>query len=124
MKPADRSRFHRPDRRSRAHPGYVAFLVHRISGLLLALFLPMHFWLLSRSLNGSAELDAALHWVDRPLFKLAEWGLVVLLAAHLAGGMRVMMIELLPWRDWQKTLIAFAAAITLIIGAAMALNMV
>ena len=113
----------KPDSRSRAHPAYWAFIVHRLSGLALALFLPLHFWLLSRALTGAAELEGALRWVDRPAFKLAEWGLVVLLAAHLAGGVRVMMIELLPWRDWQKTLIAAAAAVTIIAGAAMALNM-
>ena len=114
----------RPDSRARTHPGYWAFVVHRVSGLLLALFLPLHFWLLSRALTGAADLDAALRWVDRPAFKIAEWGLVVLLAAHLAGGVRVMMIELLPWRDWQKTLITLAAGITIVAGVAMALNMV
>ena len=36
--------------------------------------------------------------------KLAEMGLVLLLAAHLAGGLRVLALEFLPWRDWQKTL--------------------
>lgn len=114
----------RPDSRSRAHPAYWAFVVHRVSGLALALFLPLHFWLLSRALGGGAELDAALRWVDRPAFKLAEWGLVVLLAAHLAGGVRVLMLELLPWRSWQKTLLAIALGGTIVAGAAMALNMV
>ena len=30
-------------RASRAHPGFVAALVHRLSGLALAVFLPLHF---------------------------------------------------------------------------------
>ena len=114
----------RPDLRARSHPAYAAFIVHRVSGLLLALFLPAHFWLLSSALTGAAALDAALHWVDRPAFKLAEWGLVVLLAAHLAGGIRLLMIELLPWRDWQKSLLAAAAGVTILVGALLALNMV
>ena len=45
--------------RSRAHPGYWGFIVHRVSGLLLALFLPLHFWLLSQALHGPAALDGA-----------------------------------------------------------------
>ena len=32
---------------SRDHPAYWAFAVHRLSGLLLALFLPAHFYVLS-----------------------------------------------------------------------------
>ena len=35
-----------PRWRNRDHPSYWAFLVHRVSGLALALFLPLHFWAL------------------------------------------------------------------------------
>ena len=42
--------------------------------------------------------------------KLAEVGLVLLLALHLIGGIRVLVIENLPWREGQKR-IASAAAI-------------
>ena len=112
------------DARARSHPAYMAFVVHRVSGLLLALFLPLHFWLLSRALTGSAELESALRFVDRAGFKVAEWGLVVLLAAHLAGGVRVLMLEFLPWREWQKTLIAAGILVTMVVGVAMALNLV
>lgn len=114
----------KPDRRSRAHPAYWAFIVHRVSGLLLVLFLPLHFWLLAQALYGAAALDDILHWVDRPAFKVAEWGLVVLLAAHLSGGLRVLALEFLPWRNWQKALLAVAAGCTIVAGAAFALNLV
>ena len=53
--------------------------------------------------------------------KAAEWGLVVLLAAHLGGGLRVLALEFLPWRDWQKSLAAGAAALTVGYGLALAL---
>ena len=76
----------RNDRRARNHASYWAFVVHRISGVLLALFLPLHFWALGQSLAGAAALDEFLRWADQPLFKFAEWGLVVLLSAHLTGG--------------------------------------
>jgi fumarate reductase subunit D len=98
-------------------------MVHRVSGLLLALFLPLHFWLLSQSLAGAPALEGALRWVDRPAFKFAEWGLVVLLAAHLTGGLRVLVLEFLPWRAWQKMLLAVAAGCTIVAGAAFALNL-
>lgn len=113
----------KPDARARSHPAYWAFVVHRVSGIALALFLPLHFWLLSRSLAGADALESALRWVDRPGFKLAEWGLVVLLATHLAGGVRVLMLELLPWRAWQKSLIGVGILVTIIAGLAMAMNL-
>jgi fumarate reductase subunit D len=95
---------------------YVA-LAHRISGIALAAFLPVHFWALGKGL----ELDAFLRWTEQPLVKAAEWGLVVLLAVHLGAGLRVLAIELLDWHAWQKSLAALAAVLTLAAGLAFAL---
>jgi fumarate reductase subunit D len=92
-------------------------LAHRWSGLALAIFLPVHFWVLSRGL----ELDAFLAWTEQPAVKAAEWGLVTLLALHLAGGLRVLALEFLPWRGWAKGLAALAGAIAFAVGMAFAL---
>ncbi len=96
-------------------------LVHRLSGIALALFLPLHFWALGQALQGEARLESFLRWTDQPLVKASEWAIVLLLAAHLTGGMRILMIEFLPWRDWQKTLAAAVAAAALAIGLLFAL---
>ena len=92
-------------------------LIHRLSGLALALFLPVHFWALGKGL----AMDAFLRWTEQPLVKFAEWGLVVLLAAHFGGGLRVLAIEFLDWHEWQKSLAAVAAAIIFAAGLAFAL---
>lgn len=107
--------------RARNHPAYWAFLVHRASGIALALFLPAHFLALASAIRGEAALDEILRWSEQPLVKAGEWILVVLLAAHLAGGLRLLALEFLPWRDWQKTLAALAAAFALLAGLAFAL---
>ena len=105
----------------RNHPGFWAFAVHRVSGIALAAFLPVHFWALGSALEGAAQFDSFLAWTERPLVKFAEWGIVLLLAAHLGGGLRVLALEFLPWRDWQKALAAIAAAFSLAAGLAFAL---
>ncbi len=112
------------DFRARNHPAYWAFIVHRISGVLLALFLPLHFWALGQALQGAAALDGFLRWTEQPLVKFAEAGLVLLLAAHMAGGLRLLALEFLEWREWQKTLIAVAAGVSLVAGLAFLLNLV
>jgi fumarate reductase subunit D len=55
------------------------------------------------------------------MVKLGEWAIVVALAAHLGAGLRVLALEFLPWRDWQKSLAAAAAALTVAVGLALAL---
>ena len=113
----------RNDFRARNHPAYWAFVVHRVSGVLLALFLPLHFWALGQALHGEARLETFLRWSDQPLVKFAETALVLLLAAHLTGGLRLLALEFLAWRDWQKSLLAVAAGVTLAAGVAFLLNL-
>lgn len=103
-------------RPSRNHPGFWAFAAHRTSGVLLALFLPVHFLLLGLAIEGEAAMDAALALTDNPLVKIAEWGLVVLLAVHLMAGARVLVLEFLPWRDSRKGLIGLGALVALLVG--------
>ena len=103
------------------HIGAVAALVHRVSGVLLTLFLPVHFYAIGTTLESAAAFDALLVWTQYPLIKFGEWGIVILLAAHLGGGLRVLALEFLPWRDWQKSLAAAAAALALAVGLAFAL---
>lgn len=104
------------DLRPRSHPTYLAFVVHRVSGLLLALFLPLHFWALGSAISGEARFEGFLRWAANPWVKAAEAGLVVLLAAHLAGGLRVLALEFLGWRRRQKDMVAISAGIALLVG--------
>jgi len=100
---------------SRAHPLWLAYILHRLSGLALALFLPLHFWVLALALTDPARLDGFLTLTESGAVKLAEFGLVFLLAVHMFGGLRVMAMEWLPWSPPQKTLAAIAAALSFLI---------
>ena len=98
------------------HATYWAFALHRLSGLALALFLPVHFYVLALAIEGEAAMDGFLAWTEQPLVKLAEAGLIFLLAAHLTGGIRLLALEFLPWRDGQKTLVAISRGVSLTAG--------
>ena len=69
----------------RGHPLWLAYILHRLSGLALAMFLPAHFYVLS---------------------------LVFLLAVHFFGGLRLMAFEFLDWsknqKTWAAAIVAFA----------------
>jgi succinate dehydrogenase subunit D len=86
----------------RRDPLWIAAMVHRISGLALACFLPLHFLTLGLALEGEVRLDGFLKWTANPIVKLTEAGLIFLLVVHMLGGIRVLVIENLPWRDGQK----------------------
>jgi succinate dehydrogenase cytochrome b556 subunit len=91
---------------------WIAALVHRLSGLALAVFLPVHFLTLGLAIRGEAPLESFLRWSDQPLVKLAESALVFLLMLHMLGGLRLLVIENLPWRDGQKEAATIAAGLS------------
>lgn len=99
----------------RANLAWIAAMVHRVSGLALAAFLPVHFLALGLAINGEARLDNFLRWTDWPVVKLAESGLVFLLVVHLLGGLRLLLIENFSWRNWQTGLIASAGGISMVL---------
>jgi fumarate reductase subunit D len=94
---------------------WVFALVHRISGVLLAVFLPMHFLALGLAINGEARLEGFIAWTQNPFVKVAETALLFTLAVHLLGGLRVLVIENLPWRTQQKQMALGAAAIAAVV---------
>jgi fumarate reductase subunit D len=110
--------------RNRDHPAYWASIVHRVTGILLALFLPFHFLALGTALSGDASLDRFLAWSDRTWVKGSEVALVILLAAHLTGGLRLLLIEFVGWqRGSQAMLLAVAGGATVCCALAFGLNL-
>ncbi len=113
-----------PAWRNRGHAAYWAFVLHRLSGVLLAAFLPLHFLVLAQALRGEAALGDFLHWSRAPLVEASEIGLVFLLAVHLTGGLRLLLVEFGGWRRGvQPALIAIAGGAAAFCALAFALNL-
>lgn len=103
---------------------WLAALVHRVSGVLLACFLPLHFLALGLAIEGEARLHGFLRWTDAPVVKLAETVLIGLLAVHLLGGLRILAVEMHGWRPGQRTLVIGAVAASAVIAAIFLLRIV
>jgi fumarate reductase subunit D len=94
---------------------WFAAMVHRLSGIGLAAFLPIHFLALGLAVGEGEQLDSFLNWTDAPLVKFAETGLVFLLLVHMLGGMRLLLVENFSWRDGQKMLALAATALSALV---------
>lgn len=99
----------------RAKPTWLAAFVHRVSGLVLATFLPVHFCVLGLALDGDAKLNGFLRWTDWPVVKVAVGGLVFLLVVHMLGGLRLLLLENSGWRGGQAKLAASAGGISIVL---------
>jgi succinate dehydrogenase / fumarate reductase cytochrome b subunit len=103
-------------------PALVSIL-HRISGALMFLAIPLMLWMLQSSLSSIdtyTELAGALR---HPLSKLVLVALLWALAQHFFGGIRFLAIDLgagvdlRPARATSKWVLAASLALTAVLGA-------
>lgn len=73
-----------------------AVLGHRLSGMALIVFLPLHLAVFGESLKSGVALERSLAMTSLPWVKPMAWLLVVLLIIHLSFGLRILLIEYLP----------------------------
>jgi fumarate reductase subunit D len=94
---------------SHKQKGFVAALIHRLAGLVLAIFLPVHFLALGTALKGASALDAFFAVTHHPLVKASEAVLVIALATHMALGLRVLAVEFFDFRE--RSLVPLTACV-------------
>ena len=107
---------------SHKQSGYLAALLHRLAGLALAIFLPIHFLALASALNGADALDEFINVTQTPVLKVAEAVIVVAFALHMALGLRVLAIEFLPIREPTRVVVSVCLAAALAVGLLFVLN--
>ena len=109
-------------RASHGQSGFLAALLHRLSGIALAVFLPIHFLALGTALRGADALDMFFAATHAPMVKGAELAIVVALALHMALGLRVLAIEFLNLRERTALAVAVCVAAASAVGLLLALN--
>jgi len=109
-------------RASHRQRGFVAAMLHRLSGIALAIFLPLHFLALATALNGASALDNFLALTRKPLVIFSEFGIVVALAVHMTLGLRVLAIEFFDFREQTLAVLSACVAVVLAVGALFILN--
>jgi fumarate reductase subunit D len=110
-------------RASHKQRGFLAAMLHRLSGIALAIFLPLHFLALGTALNGADSLDAFLQVTRQPVVVAAEFGLVIALSVHMALGLRLLAIEFFDFREKTISVLSACTAAVFAIGLAFILNM-
>lgn len=105
-------------------PGVVSIL-HRASGVILFLLLPVLLYALEVSLISPEGFDGLKQLLGHPLSKLASIGALWAFLHHLLAGVRYLAIdlhygvELAPARASAKAVLGLSIALTLILGVAL-----
>ena len=80
--------------RIRLPVGGVASIVHRATGVLLVLLMPLGAWVLQRSLEGEAGFQQARAWVSQGPGKLLVLLALALFVQHFFSGLRHLLLDL------------------------------
>lgn len=71
----------------------IVSIMHRISGVLLFLFLPFILYLLSHAIASQNSFDALQSLIAIPFVKFLVWALISASFFHLVAGIRHMMMD-------------------------------
>ncbi len=74
-------------------PGMVASISHRISGVLLILFVPFYLWLLHGMTGSPEEFQQSLDLLHSPLGKISLWLVSVAVVYHFFNGIRFLCLD-------------------------------
>jgi len=99
--------------------GFISFLLRRISGIALVLYLLTHMIVIGSAQNGQAAFDKMMGSVQTPMFKLLEIALLAAVIYHGIDGVRLLVIQAFGITDKRKSLFYTAlvmSAILLIAG--------
>lgn len=94
---------------------FLTFLLHRITGVALTLYLFMHIYTLSPAIKGSYFFNASVGAYDNLFGHIIEWLLLGAVALHTLNGIRIIIGDFFLKTKKQKTMMAYGFVILLVV---------
>ena len=104
--------------------GTAAWLLQRLSGVFLTIYLITHIIVIGTSVRGEDSFDDLLSTFDKPLFLVLDAGLLGIVAFHAVNGLRLILFDFAIGLRYQKALFwaAFVVAVGMFIGSLIAVR--
>jgi len=100
--------------RYRIRTGMFAWMMHRLTGVGLVVYLIIHVWGL-KSLTDPTAFNALIAKYHAPIYKVGEFGLLVAVVYHAMNGLRIVLIDFLGWSPKQKKLFVVLGIVALVL---------
>jgi succinate dehydrogenase / fumarate reductase cytochrome b subunit len=104
--------------------GTAAWLLQRLSGIFLTIYLITHIIVIGTSVRGEDSFDDLLSTFDKAPFLVLDAGLLGIVAFHALNGLRLILFDFAIGLRYQKALfwVAFVVAVGTFIGSLMAVR--
>jgi succinate dehydrogenase / fumarate reductase cytochrome b subunit len=95
--------------------GFVSFLLRRITGVALVLYLLLHIWVIGGINGGADTFNSRMEFLGKPFFRVLEIGLLAAVVYHGIDGIRLLMVHYLNVTEYRKSLFYAALAVSAIL---------
>ncbi len=72
----------------------IVSILHRVSGVILFLYIPFLLCALDRSVSSGEEFQGLVLSLDLPIMKILAWGFLAALIFHLVAGIRHLLMDM------------------------------
>ena len=94
--------------------GMWAWMLHRLTGVGLVAYLMIHVWGL-KAITDPAAYNALIASYHAPIFKAAEFGLLIAVVYHALNGVRIVLIDFMGWSPNQQKLFWSLGAVAVLL---------
>ena len=74
--------------------GTIAWMLHKITGVFLTVYLIMHLVIIGQSVRGEEAFDSAMKFVGKPAFVFLDAGLTGIVVYHALNGLRCVAFDM------------------------------
>ncbi len=102
----------------RRYSGSWAYILHRITGIGLIVYLFIHIWALSSLTHGRAAFTKEMVTFSSVPWKIAEWLLGALVMFHAFNGIRIAVVDLSNGARYHKPMLAavWVVSVAIVVG--------
>ena len=95
--------------------GFISFLLRRVTGVALVLYLFTHMWVIGSANSGPETFDARLNFFQSTAFKFAEIALLAAVVYHAFDGIRLIVVHYFNVTEYRKSLFYAAFVVSVIL---------
>lgn len=95
--------------------GFISFLLRRVTGIALVIYLFMHMWVIGGINSGVETFNDRMDFLGRPLFHVLEIGLLAAVIYHGFDGIRLLIVHYFDVTEYRKSLFYAAFVVSVIL---------
>jgi succinate dehydrogenase / fumarate reductase cytochrome b subunit len=102
------------------YTGQVAWVLHRVSGLAIVLYLVLHIYSIGK-LSDPAMFNAEMDLYSKPIFKFGEVAVLAACVFHGLNGIRILLVDFAGGARYHKQLFYAVLVVSVVVIAAGAI---